>query len=50
MFNLSFSFKNVSWRDITLGHKFLMISVSSSRLAFVSLMFYCMILFVLVLL
>ena len=49
MFNLSFSFKKVSWRHITLGSKFLMISVNSSKLAFVPLMFHCMILFVLVL-
>ena len=46
MFNLSFSFKNFSWRHIKLGCKFLMISIISSRLGFVPLMFHCMILFV----
>ena len=47
MFNLSFSFKKISWRHITFGPKFLMISASLSRLAFVPPMFHCIILFVL---
>ena len=45
MFNLLFSFKKKFLGNITLGHMFLMISVSSSRLAFVPLMFHCMIFF-----
>ena len=49
MFNLSFYFEKVSWNHITLGHKFLIISICSPRLAFVPLMFYCMIFFFLVL-
>ena len=47
IFNLSFSFKKVSWRHITHGRKFLMMSVNWSKLAFVPLMFHYMILFIL---
>ena len=46
IFNLSFLLKISLWH-ITHGHKFLIMSVNSSRLAFEPLMLHCMILFVL---